>query len=119
MISAVVAYSARLRLAARASRLGGGPRSGEQEQLLAEVLAAEEALEGARRALEAFLDVDAVRDAALGDPPRQLLRRLREARGIVDHDEPLHAAAAHHEVHQVARSRRRLRLLLPRDPAPH
>src|SRR5512147_3105241 len=70
-----------------------GCGSDELHELLAQILAAEKADEGAWRALEALRDGLAVLQPALGDECSQLRERLRPDPHVLGDDEPLHPQA--------------------------
>ena len=92
----------------------------DTEQLLAHVLAAKEAEQRLRDAVEAFLHVGFPAELAARHPWPEFGKRLTRSMQIVEHQEALHACPAIDQVHQVARSGRRLLRVVTRDlPAEH
>ena len=81
---------------------------GDLDQLLAEVLALEEAKEGFRSVLETVLDVFFDGDLARCAPRAEIRNRLAELRGVIEQDESAHGESMDHDLHDVARAGREL-----------
>src|SRR5712692_6386405 len=89
----------------------------DAQELLAAVLALEEAQERRGSVLEPLLHVDAILEAAFLHPARDGGGRLGGARQVVEDDEPLHAPAPRQQVQVVLRAGRLRGVIVARDGA--